>query len=95
MQAGEAEIQFQGTGKLKLMFVNLPPVCTIYIYNESGDLVKILNHTDGSGGEAWSDATQENFLTTDSGQMVVSGIYIAHIITPQGETENVKFLIVR
>jgi hypothetical protein len=95
MQAGEAEIQFQGTGKLKLMFVNLPPVCTIYIYNESGDLVKKLNHTDGSGGEAWSDATQENFLTTDSGQMVVSGIYIAHIVTPQGETENVKFLIVR
>jgi hypothetical protein len=95
MEAGEAEIQFQGTGKLKLMFVKLPPECTIYIYNESGDLIKTLYHTDGSGGEAWADATQENFLTTDSGQMVVSGIYIAHIVTPEGKTKNVKFVIIR
>ncbi len=96
MRAGEAGIQFIGEGaQYKLMFVKLPPECTIYIYNESGDLIKTLEHTDGSGGEAWSDETHENFLTTDSGQMVVSGIYIAHIVTPEGETKNVKFVIVR
>lgn len=95
MQAGEAEIQYQGTGKLKLMFVNLPPECTINIYNETGDLIKTLIHDDGSGGEAWSDETRQHYLTTNSGQMVVSGIYIAQIITPEGKTRNVKFVIVR
>jgi len=96
MKAGKSDIQFIGEdAKYKLMFAKLPPECTIDIYNETGDLVKTLIHDDGSGGEAWSDETHENFLTTDSGQMVVSGIYIAHIVTPEGESKNVKFVIVR
>jgi hypothetical protein len=94
MQAGKADIQYIGA-EYKLMFVNLPPECTIDIYNESGDLVKTLNHTDGSGGETWADGFHEQYLTTDSGQMVVSGIYIAHIVSSEGETKNVKFVIVR
>jgi hypothetical protein len=94
MQAGKADLQYVGA-EYKLMFVNLTPVCTIKIYNESGDLIRTLEHTSGSGGEAWADATQQNYLTTDSGQMVVSGLYIANITTPEGETKNVKFVIVR
>jgi len=89
-------IQFIGEGaQYKLMFVKLPPECTIDIYNETGDLVKTLIHDDGSGGEAWADETRQHFLTTNSGQMVVSGIYIAHIVTPEGESKNVKFVIIR
>jgi hypothetical protein len=94
MRAGELDLQYIGA-EYKLMFVNLTPVCTIRIYNESGDLVRTLDHTNGSGGEAWVDETQTRYLTTDSGQMVVSGLYIAHITTPEGETKNVKFVIVR
>jgi hypothetical protein len=96
MKAGDLDLQYIGEGaRYKLMFVNLPPECTISIYNETGDLIKTLNHTDGSGGEAWADETRQHYLTTDSGQMVVSGIYIAHIVTPEGKTKNVKFVIVR
>ena len=79
----------------KIMFMNLPAVCTIEIYNESGDLIKTLHHTDGSGDEAWKNLTGESFQTTSSGQIVVSGIYIAHITTPDGKSTNVKFLVVR
>ncbi|MEO0293677.1 MAG: hypothetical protein ABIN61_05595 [candidate division WOR-3 bacterium] len=96
MRAGDLGLQYSGEeGKYKLMFLNLPPVCTIRIYNETGDLIKTIEHTNGSGGEAWSDPTHQTFLTTDSGQMVVSGLYIAHITTPQGQSKNVKFVIVR
>jgi hypothetical protein len=94
MRAGKLGLQYVGAA-YKLMLVNLPPLCTIKIYNESGDLVRTLDHTNGSGGEAWAEETQQYYLTTDSGQMVVSGIYIAHITTPEGKTKNVKFVIVR
>jgi hypothetical protein len=79
----------------KIMFLNLPPVCTIRIYNESCDLMKTIEHTDGSGDEAWAALTGSNFMTTETGQIVVSGLYIANIETPEGESANVKFLIVR
>jgi len=78
----------------KILFLGLPPICTIKIYNESGDLVKTLEHTDGSGDEAWGGLLEEH-LTTETGQIVVSGIYIAHVKTPGGKSTNVKFLIVR
>lgn len=78
----------------KIMFLNLPPECTITIYTERGDLVKTLNHADGSGDEAWGTLREEH-LSTETGQMIVSGVYIAHIETPNGEISNVKFVIVR
>jgi len=86
-------IQWPGE-KDKIMFMNLPPVCTINIYTESGDLVKTLEHTDGSGDEPWGILTEE-WSTTETGQVIVSGIYIAHIETPDGEGTNLKFLVVR
>jgi hypothetical protein len=79
----------------KINFVNLPPVCTIKIYNFSGDLMTVLEHTDGSGDEAWTDPTGQYYLTTSSQQVVVSGVYIAYIETPSGESTTVKFVIVR
>jgi hypothetical protein len=57
--------------------------------------VRTIEHINGSGGEAWSDGFHEKYLTTDSGQIVVSGIYIAHIVTAESESTNVKFVIVR
>lgn len=82
----------------KINFFNLPPICTIRIYNESGDLIKTLEHTDGSGDEAWEDPTgspTRKFMRSSSGQIPVSGIYIALIETPDGRSTNVKFFIVR
>ena len=87
------ELQWPGESD-KIMFMNLPPECTINIYSESGDLVKTLEHTDGSGDEPWGVLSEE-WSATETGQIIVSGIYIAHIETPGGESKNVKFLVVR
>jgi len=54
------------------MFLNLPPQCEIKIYTERGDLIKSINHNDGSGDEAWDSVTSTR-------QLVTSGIYLANI----------------
>ncbi len=78
---------------LKISFVELPPECTITILTESGKLVKTIEHTNGSGTEIWG--IRDQFLLTDSDQHPASGIYIAHIQTPDGEYISRKFVIVR
>ena len=92
----------QPEGKDKILFVNIPPVCRINIYTESGDLIKTLQHTNGSGDESWN-------LITSSTQIVVSGLYIAHIevtedyfntqtgqkIFSKGDSVVKKFIIIR
>ncbi|GBD94017.1 hypothetical protein BMS3Abin05_01613 [bacterium BMS3Abin05] len=70
------------------MFLNLPPVCTIKIFSERGDLIDTINHTNTSGDEAW------NSITTYR-QVVVSGIYIAVFTTPDGKKAIRKFVIIR
>ncbi len=72
----------------KIMFYNIPGQCTIKIFTERGDLIKTIEHSDGSGDEAWNSMT-------DSRQVVVSGLYIAHISTPARESINKKFIIIR
>ena len=94
-----AELQYPGEPD-KIMFLDLPPYCTIKIYTESGDLVNTLHHTNGSGDEAWGKLSEEHSSTED-GQLIVSGIYIAVIEktdadgTPTGESTAIKFVIVR
>ncbi|HKJ66565.1 MAG TPA: hypothetical protein VKA68_01305 [bacterium] len=88
---------YQGA-EAKINFFNLPPVCTIKIYNETGDLIKTIEHTNRSGDEAWANPAGESthkYMRTESGQIPVSGIYIAHIETPEGKSTNVKFIIIR
>jgi len=56
--------------------------------------VKTIEHTSGSGDEAWGILQNEQ-QTTNTGQIPVSGIYLANIQTPEGQSKNVKFVIVR
>jgi hypothetical protein len=78
------------------MFYNLPPECTIRIFSESGDLIRTIEHTSGTGDESWGLKNFKNdHQATSDGQRPVSGLYIANIVTPDGQTKNVKFLIVR
>ncbi len=88
-----AELQYVGEPD-KIIFMNVPPVCTIKIYTVRGDLVQVIEHTDGSGDQPWGVLDNEQ-MTTISDQIVVSGLYIAHIETPEGESTMVKFAIVR
>ncbi|MBN1780607.1 hypothetical protein JW948_05735 [bacterium] len=85
----------------RIAFFNLPPKCTIRIYTERGDLIKTLNHVDGSGDEKWD-------CTTDSNQILVSGLYIAYVEATEsaideasgksvqkGDSITKKFIVIR
>ena len=86
----------------KIMFLNIPGNCVIRIYTERGDLIETIHHTDGSGDAAWQSITS-------SRQVVVSGVYIAHITVTEdqydtdsgdllyraGDTVFRKFVIIR
>jgi hypothetical protein len=87
-----SEIQYPGeTNKIK--FLNVPSKCTIRIFSESGDLVQTIDH-DGSGDASWG-INDDTFMVTNSQQVVVSGLYVAQIETPEGQSKLVKFVIVR
>jgi hypothetical protein len=97
------QIQY-GAGDLKdrIMFLDIPAYCSIKIYTERGDLVKTIDHADGSGDESWNSITS-------SRQVVVSGVYLAYIEVTQdyhdpvtdellykkGDSTVEKFVIIR
>jgi len=75
----------------KIRFINLPPVCTIRIYTEAGDLVRTIEH----GGTAGLPSGDEDWdQITDFNQEVVSGVYVGVIDSDQG-TDVVKFVIIK
>ena len=91
---GAYDLQFGREEPNKIMFLDLPAVCTIRIFSENGDLVKTIEHTNLSGDEAWGVLAREHSVT-ESGQYIVSGVYIAYIETPEGESAFQKFVIIR
>ena len=82
------DMQYGVSAPDRLMFLNIPGECTIRIFTERGDLLKTIQHTDGSGDEAWNSITS-------SRQVITSGLYIAHFETPEGENAIRKFIVVR
>jgi len=65
----------------KVTFTHLPEgdgTATIRIFNLSGQLVKKLDHNDGTQYEVWD-------LTNNFSVPVTSGMYIAHISTSKGD----------
>jgi len=86
----------------QLSFFNLPPLCKISIFTDTGELIQTINHTNGSGDETWNSQTS-------SGQVVASGLYIAYfevtqdykdpqtqkLLYTKGETIYKKFIIIR
>ncbi len=106
---GARGIQFPNEDN-KIMFYDIPPYCTIKIFSESGDLVKTFHHDDGSGDQVWGIVEEEHsHSTTSTGQIIVSGVYIAYIEVTQdyrdpdtdellykkGENTFAKFVVVR
>jgi len=73
-----------------IMFFNLPPVCKIRIYSESGDLVKTIIHDSPSrtGMETWD-------MLNDNQQAISSGVYIVVFEKPNGEVSYQKLVVVR
>ena len=71
----------------KIMFINLPKTCKISIFSMSGDLVKIIEHTDGSSAEFWDIVSRNN-------QDVMSGLYL-YVVETEEEKSTGKFVIIR
>lgn len=73
----------------RMAFYELPGEARIQIFSELGELIRTIDHLDGSGDEFWD-------LTTSSRQVVASGIYLA-VITDlgSGEQEIQKFIVIR
>ena len=71
----------------KIMFINLPRACKISIFTMSGDLVKIIEHTDASSTEFWDLVSRNN-------QDVVSGLYL-YVVETIDEKTTGKFVIIR
>lgn len=79
-----------GRGERRIDFVNLPPQCTIRIYNTAGKLVQTLHH-DAPG----EDGTESWDLVSKDGLTVSFGVYIYHVEAP-GVGEKVgKFTLIK
>ncbi|NOX90768.1 MAG: fibronectin, partial [Calditrichaeota bacterium] len=86
----------------KIMFYNIPGKCTIKIFTERGDLIKTIDHNDGSGDEAWNSVT-------DYRQVIVSGLYLVYfevsqdiydketgiLLFKKGESITKKLIVIR
>jgi len=70
-----------------IAFTNLPAQCTIRIYTLDGNLVKTIDHTNGTGTEFWD-------LRSFSNQLIATGMYIYHVKSDAGEKVS-KFAVVR
>jgi hypothetical protein len=74
---GESEIQIQ----------NLPEQCTVRIYSLAGDLIKTIEHTDGTGFVRWN-------LQSEGQRLIASGIYIYHVESKYGDQIG-RFAVVK
>ena len=79
-----------------LLFVNIPDQCNIYIYSSTGDLIKKLEHTTGTGDERWSP------IITDDNLTPASGVYFYIIEVTEattgplaGQIAKGKFIVIR
>jgi hypothetical protein len=77
----------RGQGRQRMLFNNLPPVATIRIYTISGNLVRIMEHSDGSGTAEWDVRTRFDLIAA-------SGNYYFHVTTPDGRTHLGRLAIV-
>ncbi|HEX9970835.1 MAG TPA: hypothetical protein VGD14_02080, partial [bacterium] len=68
------EIGAYGTEK-EVQFHHLPPRCTIRIYNIAGDLIRTIEHTDGTPLESWN-------LQSYNQQEIGFGVYFYHVDAP-------------
>jgi len=70
-----------------IAFTNLPEQCTINVFTLDGNLVKTIEHTNGTGTEFWD-------LRSFSNQLIATGIYIYHVKSNAGDKVS-KFAVVR
>ena len=67
-------------------FTHLPAVCTVRIFNLSGDLVRTITKSDNTSQISWD-------LLTERGLPVSSGVYLFHVDAPGVGTKMGKVAI--
>lgn len=79
-----------GRGERRIDFVNLPPECTIRIFNLAGKLVKTIHHDarPEDGTESWD-------LVSKDGLTVAFGVYIFHVEAPGVGSKLGKFTLIK
>jgi hypothetical protein len=92
--SGAEDFNFAGARANTILFVNLPPYCTLKIYTVTGDLIKTIEHVSGSADDEWN-------LITESNQFVASGVYILTVTNAENlARESIdgtieKFVVIR
>lgn len=87
----EPENTFQnGRGRRELHFMNLPPRCTISIYNIRGQLIATLEHDDSiwNGTEIWNMQSRDLLD-------IAYGLYIYRVVTPDIGEKVGKFAVIK
>jgi len=82
---------YAGTGEeKKIGFYGLPIKCTIRVFTYSGQLVKTIEHNADSFSNliSWYQISRNN-------QELASGIYLYVVTTPEGQSTNGKFVIIK
>jgi len=74
-------------GIRRLEFINLPATCDIRVYTLSGDLVRTINHTNGTGAEDWN-------MQSETGREIAAGIYFFNIDSQYGRFTG-KFAVIK
>jgi hypothetical protein len=79
--------EIQNVHQVRFMF--LPPVCTINIYNLSGEKVNTIKHDNYTGDELFN-------LVNHSNQALAFGVYVYVVTTPDNDNKHIgKFAIIR
>ncbi|MGB2980181.1 MAG: hypothetical protein WBC77_02935 [Candidatus Zixiibacteriota bacterium] len=74
-------------GLRKIQFTHLPEECAIRIYTLAGDLVRVIEHDNGTGTEDWD-------LLNKNQQGIVPGVYYYHVDSEYGQKLG-KFAIIK
>ena len=80
-------------------FIGLPAKCTISIYTMAGELVREIEHEDGSGSEAWGSVMELDYQVNKWMMYVAPGVYVylveSNVPGQEGETYIGKFAIIK
>jgi hypothetical protein len=89
-----------GAGEdLRMEFIGIPAKCMIRIFTLAGELVREIEHDDGSGSEAWGSIESVDYQTNTWMQYVAPGFYIYQVESlvsgQEGKTFIGKFAIIK
>ncbi len=88
-----------GRGPRRIRFMHVPPRCTIRIFTMSGQLVRVLEHYEGSNDqlppEALLSGSVEWDLLSEEGLAVSYGVYLYHLEAPGIGEKTGTFAIIK